>query len=651
MRIPAFALSALLISAAALSAQTVDPGRAAFEDRCAKCHGGDGNGGEMGPPIAVRLGSRDDQQLAAFIREGLPARGMPPHAVADPEMAALVRYLRVLQRQPAIAIATGKFSLAGGKTIDGQILGEGFSDLQLRTADGRVHLLRRGAGGSVREVTSEGSWLTYNGDTRGNRFTTATQIDKTTVARLAPQWMFTVPSSARLQVTPIVAGGIMYVTAPNECYALDAGSGRQIWHFQRPRTPGLTEGNANRGAGVAGDRVFMATDNAHVIALDRFSGALLWDATMDDWTKNYFASSAPLPVGDLVISGVSGGEHGANGFVIAFDQATGKEVWRFWTVPKPGQPGSETWKGKDIEHGGAPTWFTGSYDPDLDIVYWPVGNPSKEYNGDDRRGDNLYANSILALDRKTGALKWHYQFTPHDVWDWDATQTSVLIDREWQGKPRKLMLHASRNGFFYVFDRATGELLLAKPFVKNLTWASGIGADGRPIKLPNLEPSPSGTKVCPSQDGATNWFSPSFNPATGLYYLQTFEKCSIYTKSDPGPWQAGRQYLGGSQRTGPDPKPMRVLKAIDIATGAVRWELPQPGPAQSWGGTLATSTGLVFFGEEGGAFMAADAVTGKPLWSFQTNQGWRASPMTYGFDGKEYIAVAAGGTVIAFGLR
>jgi alcohol dehydrogenase (cytochrome c) len=320
-------------------------------------------------------------------------------------------------------------------------------------------------------------------------------------------------------------------------------------------------------------------------------------------------------------------------------------------VPKPGAPGSETWRGKDIEHGGAPTWFTGSYDPDLDIVYWPSGNPSKEYDGTDRQGDNLYAGCILALDRKTGTLKWHYQFTPHDLWDWDATQTSVLVDANWQGQPRKLMLHADRNGFFYVFDRTNGTLLLAKPFVRNLTWASGIGPDGRPIRLPNQEPSPAGTKVCPSQDGATNWFSPSFNPATGLYYVQTFEKCSIYTKSEVGEWASNKPYLGGSQRTASDPKPQRVLKAIDITTGAIRWELPQPGAANSWGGTLATSTGLVIFGEDGGGLMAADAVTGKPLWSFPTNQTWRASPMTYMFDGKQYVAVAAGPNIIAFGIQ
>ena len=395
----------------------------------------------------------------------------------------------------------------------------------------------------------------------------------------------------------------------------------------------------------------MVTDHAHLIALNRFTGELLWDTTLADWRQNYGASSAPLTAGTLVITGVGGGEHGANGFVAALDQASGKEVWRFRTVPRPGEPGSETWKGKDIEHGGAPTWFTGSYDPDLDLVYWPTGNPSKEYDGSDRLGDNLYASCILALDRATGALRWYYQFTPHDLWDWDATQTSVVVDAPWQGRPRKLLLHANRNGFFYVFDRATGERLLSTPFVQQLTWASGIGADGRPVRLPNQEPSPQGTKVCPSQDGATNWFSPAFNPDTGLYYVQTFEKCSIYTTREQGPWQSGKSYLGGTQRTADDPVPQRILRALDIATGAVKWELPQPGPAHSWGGVLTTATGLVFAGVEGGALMAVDAVTGTPLWSFETNQEWKASPMTYQFDGRQYIAVAAGPAILAFAVQ
>jgi alcohol dehydrogenase (cytochrome c) len=641
-------LGGLVLAAIAAEAEDKEAGRKSFEARCAVCHGADGNGGDLGPAIALRLPPLQDQDLVKTIREGLPAKGMPGSPVGDTEMAGLLKFLRTIQRS-GLPLVRLKVQTTDGRTFEGAVLGEGFDDLQLRTDDKRVHLLRR-AGERFRAVTSEADWPTYNGDPGGNRYTTLTQIDKTNVARLAPRWLATVPDAGALQVTPVVVGGIMYVTAPNQCLALDAGSGRQIWHYKRPRTKGVVQGYANRGVGVAGDRLFMVTDHAHVIALDRFTGELLWDTELSDWRENYAASSAPLPAGDLVVSGVSGGEHGANGFVAAHDQQTGREVWRFWTVPKPGQPGSETWQGKDIHHGGAPTWFTGSYDPVLDIVYWPTGNPSKEYSGDDRKGDNLYASSILALERKTGKLIWHFQFTPHDLWDWDATQTSVLVDADWRGQPRKLMLHANRNGFFYVFDRRDGALLLAKPFVKNLTWATGIGRDGRPVKVPGQEPSEAGTKVCPSQDGATNWFSPSYNPHTGLYYVQTFEKCSIYTKSAQGEWESGKTYLGGSQRTASDPRPQRILRAIDIRTGAIAWELPQPGPAVSWGGTLATATGLVIVGEDGGGLMAVDAVSGRPLWTFPTNQTWKASPMTYMFDGKQYVAVAAGPNILALAL-
>jgi alcohol dehydrogenase (cytochrome c) len=647
IRLAGITVCALLPVAAAVVAQDVAAGRTSFESRCARCHGADGNGGEMGPAIIFRLTARDDQQLTDLIHGGLPARGMPPSDVPAAETAALVKYLRTIERRPE-ARPTVRLAVqtSAGRTIAGQVLAEGFDDLQLLTDDKRVALLRR-SGDRLREVTSSVDWPTYNGDPGGNRYTPLTAINKTTVAHLAPAWMFSIPGTSNSQVTPAVVGGIMYVAALNECFALDAGTGRQIWRYQHPKTPGMFN-NVNRGVAVAGDRVFMETDRAHVLALNRFTGELLWDAQLDDWRKNYSATSAPLTAGNLVISGVSGGEHGANGFVAAHDQETGKEVWRFWTVPKRGEPGSETWQGKDIDHGGAPTWFTGSYDPVLDLIYWPTGNPAKEYNGDHRQGDNLYSDSILALDRKSGALKWYFQFTPHDLWDWDATETSVLVDAKWQGQPRQLMLHANRNGFFYVFDRRDGTLLLAKPFIKNLTWASGIGKDGRPIKLPNQDPTPAGTKVCPSQDGATNWYSPSFNPATGLYYVQTFEKCSIYTKADQGDWESGKSYLGGTQRTATDPKPQRILRAIDIHTGAIVWELPQRGNASSWGGTLSTASGLVIFGEDGGALMAADAVTGKPLWKFLTNQTWKASPMTYMFDGQQYIAVAAGGSIIAF---
>lgn len=639
---------AALLAASTVFAQASEPGRVAFENRCGKCHGSDGTGGELGPAITFRLTTRDDRQLADLITAGLPARGMPPSTVTEPEMAVLVKFLRSLQRHPdSKPVERRKVQITDGRTLEGEVLGEGFDDLQLRTGENRVHLLRR-AGDRYREVTSETGWPTYDGKPDGNRFTTLTQINKSNISRLGPKWMFSIPSGGRMEVTPVVVDGIMYVTLANECYALDAGSGREIWHYQRARDEAH---GINRGAGVAGGRVFMDTDRAHIVALDRFTGKLLWETEIADWRQNYFTTSAPLPLSNgLVVTGVAGGEHGSNGFVAAYDQTTGKEVWRFWTVPKRGEPGSETWQGKDIDHGGAPTWVIGTYDPVLDLVYWPSGNPAEEYNGDHRLGDNLYSDCILALDGKTGKLRWHYQFTPHDLWDWDSTETSVLIDAVWKGHLRKLMLHADRNGFFYVFDRINGQLLLAKQFVKNLTWASGIGPDGRPIKNPNQEPTEAGTRVCPSQDGATNWFSPSFLPATGLYYVQTYEKCSIYTKRSGDEWQTGKEYLGGSQRIAPDVKPETILRAIDFRTGAIAWELPQRGAAQSWGGTLATATGLVIFGEDGGGLMAVDAATGKPLWSFLTNNIWKASPMTYMFDGQQYVAVAAGSNIIALGI-
>lgn len=643
----ALALLALVAAARPGAAQSV-AGRAVFERRCALCHGGDGKGGEMGPSIITRLPPLSDGDIAALVRLGRPSRGMPPQAVPPGELASLLTHLRSIQRSQT-PLPRRTVQTTDGRTLEGEVLGEGIDDLQLRTPDGRVHLFRM-QGSRVRPVTSAVGWPTYNGDPGGNRHTTLRDIDATTVTRLAPRWIATIPDAGSLQVTPVVVDGIMYVTATNECLALDAGSGRRLWQYKRPRTKGVTGGRANRGVAVDGDRVFMMTDHAHLIALDRFTGALLWDTALADWRQNYSASSAPLVAGDLVITGVAGGEHGAPGFVAAVDQITGKEVWRFRTVPRPGEPGSETWQGTDMAHGGAPTWFTGSYDPTLDLVYWPTGNPSKEYDGRDRKGDNLYASCILALERATGRLRWYYQFTPHDLWDWDATQTSVLVDAEWEGQPRKLMLHADRNGFFYVFDREHGTRLLSTPFVTHLTWATGIGDDGRPIRVAGQEPSPAGTRVCPSQDGATNWFSPSYNPATGLYYVQTFEKCSIYTTRPEGPWQSGRTYLGGSQWIAPDPVPQRILRAIDIRTGTIRWELPQAGDANSWGGTLSTATGLVFVGEDSGALSAVDAATGRRLWSFQSNQSWKASPMTYQFDGRQYIAVAAGPNIIALAI-
>jgi alcohol dehydrogenase (cytochrome c) len=636
------------------SPDTVAAGQKSFEGRCSGCHGSDGNGGELGPPIARRVSRLNDTQLAAVISGGFPNSGMPGFKLADTELNPLIGFLRSLRPQrPAMPIVRQKVEIENSKVLDGLVLNQTFADMQLRTDDNRIHLLRKTPAG-YREVTSSVDWSTYNGDRGGNRFTTQDQINKATVGRLAPYWIFPLPNTSNLQVTPIVVEGVMYVTSGNECYALDAGSGRAIWHYQRPRTTGLignAAGGANRGVAVAGDRVFMVTDNAHLIALNRGTGELVWETEMADWRQNYNATSAPLTVGDLVISGTAGGEEGVRGFLAAYSQSTGKEVWRFWTVPKPGESGSDTWKGKGIEHGGAVAWFTGVYDAELDTLYWPTGNPGQDYNGDQRGGDNLYSDCILALDPKTGKLKWHYQTTPHDLWDWDASETPIVANVDWEGHPRKLLIQANRNGFFYVLDRTNGNLLLGKQFIDKLTWASGIGADGRPIMIPGQEPSEKGTRVCPSQDGATNWFSPSFNASAGLYFVQTYEKCSVYTKRQEREWEAGHTFLGGAQRIAREDKPQRILRAIDIHTGKVKWEVPQPGPASSWGGTLATAGGLVFFGEDSGSFAASDAGTGAVLWSFQTNVNWKASPMTYSFDGKQIIAVAAGSNIIAFASR
>ncbi|HZQ56365.1 MAG TPA: PQQ-binding-like beta-propeller repeat protein [Bryobacteraceae bacterium] len=647
------AIAVLILAGPVSGQQSATPGQDLFELHCSVCHGTDGLGGELGPPIVGRARRRTDADLATVIAEGLPTRGMPPIKLHPGEASQIISYLRTLKFERARPPERVNIETTEGRKLSGFALNQTAVDLQLRSDDGNLHLLRV-EGSKYREVTSQTDWATYNGDPRGNRLSPLRQIKRSNVARLAPRWMFTMPNvTAQSETTPVVAGGVMYVTSANECWALDAGSGREIWHFQRPRTKGLTgngAGGYNRGVAAAGDRAFMVTDNAHVIALNRFTGELIWEKEMADWHLNYSATSAPLVAGDLVLAGTAGGENGARGFLAAYRISDGSEAWRFWTVPKPGEPGAETWGGgKGLEHPSGVTWFTGSYDPELDTVYWQTGNPGPDYNGADRPGDNLYSDCILALDRRTGRLKWYYQTTPHDEHDWDATEPVLLVDARWKGAQRKLLLQANRNGFFYAIDRVKGTLLLATPFVRKLNWASGIGADGKPIRkvLPTLKAG--STKVCPSQDGATNWYSAAYLPQTGLFYVQSLEKCDLYSKRE-AEWQAGRSYLGGGSRNLPGETPQKVFRALDIQSGAIRWEIPQKGMAGSWGGALATASGLVFFGEDSGMFEAVDGATGQVLWRFQTNQNWRASPMSYEFDGQQYVAVTAGATILSFGL-
>ena len=649
------ALSAVVFSSVlspAATAQTAGGGREAFAARCAGCHGTDGNGGELGPAITNRVPSRTDEELTTVLRQGLPTSGMPAFPNLSPaETADLIRHVRSLRPRSGSGPERATITLTDGQSLGGLVLNKTTSDLQLLGDDRRVHLLRK-AGDRYRPVTSQADWPSYNGQTTGSRYSALSQISAANVSRMAPRWIFSLPNTPRSQSTPVVVGGIMYVTSANECFALDAGAGREIWHYQRPKTKGLignAAGGINRGVAVAGDRLFMVTDHAHIIALNRYTGALVWETEMADWRQNYNATGAPLIVGSLVVTGTSGGDEGVRGFVAAFDQQTGKEAWRFWTVPRPGEPEADTWRGTGIEHPGATTWLTGTYDAELGIVYWPTGNPSPDLYGDDRPGDNLYSDSVVALDAKTGALKWHFQFTPHDVWDYDAQETPALIDMVWRGQPRKLLVQANRNGFLYVLDRTNGAFLFGTKYAKRVTWATGLTPEGRPIVVPNMEPTHEGRHVCPSLDGASNWYSTSFNPATGLYYVQTNDKCGIFTRVDM-PWQAGKGYMGGSFKQAPDEPAQRILRAFDIQTGRVAWELPQSGAVDSWGGTLSTAGGIVIFGEDSGALMAADAANGKPLWSFQTSQLWKASPMTYMFDNRQYVAITSGSSVIAFGL-
>ena len=649
-------LACVVAFAVPCNGQDVARGRVLFDQNCARCHGGDATGGQYGPGVVTRLALRADSDLALLIREGIPQRGMPPSALSDADAASLVAHLRSLRPREGVLPAV-QVRLVDGTMVSGVVMNRSHDDLQLLDDSGRLRLLRREGkdsedGERYRAVTSGQEWPTYHGTLAGNRFSALDQVTAANVHRLAPRWIFSMSGAERLQTTPVVVGGVMYVTNVNEVVALDAGSGRRIWRFQTPRTRGLAGDAAagiNRGVAVAGDRVFMATDHAHLVALDRHTGERLWDVEMADWRQNYGATSAPLAVGRLVVSGISGGDEGVRGFLAAFDQETGREVWRFWTVPKPGEPGSETWRGKDIEHGCASTWLTGTYDAELDTLYWPTGNPCPDYDGRERQGDNLYSDSLLALDPRTGRLKWHFQYTPHDLWDWDAQQPPLLVDAIWAGRARKLILHANRNGFFYVLDRADGTLLRATPFVKKLTWASRIGPDGRPVLNPHQTPTPEGVTVCPAVEGATNWFSTAFDAGRGLYFVQALEKCTVYSLV-PGEWEAGKSFYSGTTRNVPGERGEKVLRALDIATGATRWELPQRGPGNSWGGVLATASGLVFFGDDSGAFAAVDSSTGQRLWQFQTNALWKASPMTFSFDGRQYIAVAAGPSVIAFAL-
>jgi alcohol dehydrogenase (cytochrome c) len=495
------------------------------------------------------------------------------------------------------------------------------------------------------------NWTSYNGDYSGRRFSSLQEITTANVAQLRAAWVFHPGNSQRLEATPVVIRGMMYVTSSNDVFALDARTGRVVWHHQRPLSSGLLDDAAahkNRGVAVWDHFVYSETDDAHLLCLDARSGNVLWDVQYADKAKHYGATSAPLVVKGEVIVGTSGGDSGVRGFVAAYDAVSGKLKWRLWTIPGPGEFGSSSWPGDSYLYGGATTWMPGTFDPDLDTLYWTTSNAAPDFVGDSRPGDDLYTSCVLAIDPDTGKLKWYFQFTPHDVYDFDATETPVLVDAEDNGAVRHLLVQADRNGFFYVLDRTNGKFLHASSFVEKLNWATGVDASGRPI-LSGRIPTAGGTLICPGINGATNWFSPSYNPNTGLFYVMALENCNL-AFAIPKPFVKGETYYNTGTKLPPDEHSQKILLALSVADGKTVWRYPQIGDGNSWGGTLTTAGGLVLFADDAGSLEAVDATTGHALWHFNTGQRISASPMTYAVDGVQYVAISAGSDVFIFSL-
>jgi alcohol dehydrogenase (cytochrome c) len=511
------------------------------------------------------------------------------------------------------------------------------------------------------------NWLTYGGTYSSQRHSPLTQITPANVANLESKWVLQDQVFGAWQSNPLVVDGIMYLTErPNDVMAVDAKTGRMFWLYRYTPSPAARVccGANNRGVAILGDTLFMGTLDAHLVAIDAKSGRPLWDKEVAPVDLAYSITLAPLVVKDEVIVGVGGGEFGIRGFIAAYDPKDGREIWRFYTVPEPGQPGSDSWSGDAWKTGGGSVWVTGSYDPGLNLTYWGVGNPGPDWNPAQRPGDNLYTDSVVALDADTGELKWHFQFTPNDGYDYDSVQVPVLVDREWHGAPRKLMLWANRNGYFYVLDRTTGEFLLGKPFVK-VNWSSGLDAKGRPIQTPQ----PAGSPTWPGNQGGTNWYPPSYSPRTGLFYFAAWQDYATIYRREESVYQPGRNFPGGGftvlapvpgaptvgiGRRGPintwtDAVGHGAVLAVDPETGDARWHFDQYDVSD--GGMLTTASDLLFTGGREGYFHALDARTGRELWKASLGGQIVMAPITFEADGRQYISVISGHTLVTFGLR
>ncbi len=495
------------------------------------------------------------------------------------------------------------------------------------------------------------NWLMYSGNYKAQRYSALNQLDRRNVAELEIAWVHQLSVLDRAETTPLVVDGVMFITeSPSTVIAVDAASGRPYWRYehQLPEEIIICCGRNNRGVAVQGDTVIMSTLDAHLIALDAKTGSVRWETEVQEGTAGYSKTGAPLVVGDKVFNGIAGGEYGIRGLIDAYNINTGERAWRFNTTPGPDHPDNRTWSGDSWRTGGAATWMTGSYDPDLNLIYWGTGNPGPDYDGSVREGDNLYSDSVVALDADTGELKWYFQFTPHDIHDWDSTQIPVLADTTFNGEERKVLLFPNRNAFFYVLDRETGEFLLGEPYARQ-TWAEGLDENGRPILSPGKEPSPEGTIVSPPIIGASNWWSPSYSPRTDLIYVTTLDGETKYFIRPMEYLEAGQSYRAGGGET---PLPMesyhRAVRAISPQTGDIRWEFPVDPRTTS--GLMSTAGDLVFGGSADGFFFALDGLTGEELWHRNIGGSVHAAPMGYAVNGKQYVAIAAGNAVFSFAL-
>ncbi|MFL6446974.1 MAG: acido-empty-quinoprotein group A [Bryobacteraceae bacterium] len=489
-------------------------------------------------------------------------------------------------------------------------------------------------------------WPTFHGDYSGRRFSPLNQINASNVKSLALAWVVRAStgdnSREPIKATPLVVNGIMYLTLPDHAFAVDARSGRQIWHYKWESKGGIHIGN--RGVGIWGNWLYFETPDNHLISLDATTGKFRWSVEIADLAQEYFSTTAPIVIGNHIIVGVGGDSLDVPGYLEARDPETGAVQWRWNTEPKPGEPGSETWPNKDaMEHGGGMTWLPGSYDPELNLIYWGTGNPNPVHAGQGRKGDNLWTCSVVALNPDTGKMAWYYQVSPHDTHDYDAMQTPVIFDANINGQPRKLVAQASRNGYFFVLDRTNGKHILTVPY-GNATWAKGLNAQGQPIPDTDKEPKTDGALTSPNASGATNWFAPSYSLQTGLFYVNTTHSYSVYylTDTEAKPQGYGGRDVGLWQK--------HFVKAIDPKTGKIVWEHPFAGNGGYSAGMLTTAGNLLFTGDPFGNFIAFDPANGKILWHAGVGSSVSNGPMTYELDNRQYVVAAAGDSLYAFTL-